>query len=192
MSSTPFGEHLKREREMRGVSLEEIAAATRINTRYLEALEKAHWSDLPGGAFNRGFIRSVARFLGLDEEGLIAEYASEIKEKNDAAHPPAEIPRDWKPFLAALFLIVVLGLLVLGGVFGYKFYRARRAAHQQQAAGVSSGTPVLGTPASGAPASIIPPASTPPATAPADVPSQQPGTDGAGSAPAPPADGGSH
>jgi cytoskeleton protein RodZ len=184
MSSTPFGEHLKREREMRGVSLEEIAAATRINTRYLEALEKAHWSDLPGGAFNRGFIRSVARFLGLDEEGLIAEYASEIKEKNDAAHPPAEIPRDWKPFLSALFLIVVLGLLVLGGIFGYKFYRARRAAHQQQAAGASSNAPVSAVPASGPPASGTPGSNSG---------STASSTDGAESAPATaPADGGSH
>ena len=47
MSSTPFGEHLKREREMRGVSLEEIAAATRINTRYLEALEKHTGATCP-------------------------------------------------------------------------------------------------------------------------------------------------
>jgi len=39
MSSTPFGEHLKREREMRGVSLEEISSATRIAPRFLIALE---------------------------------------------------------------------------------------------------------------------------------------------------------
>ena len=61
MASTPFGEHLKREREMRGVTLEEISAATRISTRFLEALENEHWEELPGGVFNRGFIRSVAR-----------------------------------------------------------------------------------------------------------------------------------
>jgi cytoskeleton protein RodZ len=128
MSSTPFGEHLKREREMRGVSLEEIAAATRINTRYLEALEKAHWSDLPGGAFNRGFIRSVARFLGLDEEGLIAEYSLETNEKASALHQPEEMPRDWKPLVIAISLLV---LIVIAGVLGYKvykIYRARRAA----------------------------------------------------------------
>ena len=73
MSSTPFGEHLRREREMRGVSLDEIAAATRISTRFLEAIEKDQWDQLPGGVFNRGFIRSIARFLGLDEESLVAE-----------------------------------------------------------------------------------------------------------------------
>ncbi len=69
-----FGEHLKREREMRGISLEEIASATRIGTRFLEAMENEQWSQLPGGVFNRGFVRSVAHHLGLDEEALLAEY----------------------------------------------------------------------------------------------------------------------
>ncbi len=75
MQVTTFGERLKREREMRGVTLEEIAVATRISPRFLEALENEQWDQLPGGIFNRGFIRSIARFLGLDEEGLVAEYA---------------------------------------------------------------------------------------------------------------------
>jgi len=133
MSSTPFGEHLKREREMRGVSLEEISAATRINTRYLEALEKAHWTALPGGAFNRGFIRSVARFLGLDEENLIAEYALETKEKADASRPPAE-ERNWKPLLGALVVLLLVALLAVAAVLGYKYYRVRRAARLQPGA----------------------------------------------------------
>src|ERR1700721_40371 len=72
MSSTPFGEHLKREREMRGVSLEEISLATRIAPRFLAALEKEEWEKLPGGVFNRGFIRSVAHYLGLDEDSRAA------------------------------------------------------------------------------------------------------------------------
>lgn len=69
-----FGEHLRREREMRGISLEEIASATRIGTRFLGAMENEQWSQLPGGVFNRGFVRSVAHHLGLDEEALLAEY----------------------------------------------------------------------------------------------------------------------
>lgn len=128
---------------MRGVSLEEISAATRINTRYLEALEKAHWSDLPGGAFNRGFIRSVARFLGLDEEGLIAEYSLETKEKADAAHVAAERQRDWKPLVIAIFLLVLIVIAGVLGYKGYKIYRARRAARASQAAGQT--TPMGGT-----------------------------------------------
>src|SRR3954471_11893835 len=70
-----FGEHLKREREMRGVSLEEIAAATRISVRFLEALENETWKVLPGGVFNRGFVRTISRYLGLEEEHLLAEYS---------------------------------------------------------------------------------------------------------------------
>ena len=69
-----FGENLRREREMRGVSLEEISSATKISLRFLEAIEREDFSKLPGGIFSRSFIRSYARYLGLDEERVVAEY----------------------------------------------------------------------------------------------------------------------
>ena len=69
-----FGENLRREREMRGVDLREIADATRINFRFLQAFENEEFAVLPGGVFNRGFIRSYARYLGLDEEKILEEY----------------------------------------------------------------------------------------------------------------------
>jgi transcriptional regulator with XRE-family HTH domain len=128
MPSTPFGEHLKREREMRGVSLEEVSAATRISTRFLEAIENEKWDELPGGVFNRGFIRAIARFLGLDEDGLVAEYALETKGAHDvsaAPEHPAEIPRNWQP---AVFAVIGIVLLVLAGWFVYHRYGARIAA----------------------------------------------------------------
>ena len=74
MSKGTFGDNLKREREMRGVTLDEISAATRIATRFLQAIENEDWTQLPGGVFNRGFVRAVARYLGLDEENIVAEY----------------------------------------------------------------------------------------------------------------------
>ena len=80
MTKTGFGEHLKREREMRGVSLDEICSATRIGTRFLQALEDEEWERLPGGVFNRGFVRGVSRYLGLDEEGMVAEYVMAVNE----------------------------------------------------------------------------------------------------------------
>ena len=70
---------------MRGVSRAEICAATRIGTRFLEALENEQWEVLPGGIFNRGFIRAVARFLGLDEDDLVAEYDLAVSEQAPAA-----------------------------------------------------------------------------------------------------------
>jgi cytoskeleton protein RodZ len=85
MAKGSFGEHLRREREMRGVSLDEVAQATRIGTRFLEALENERWQDLPGGVFNRGFLRSIARYLGLDEESLVAEYAQATNDKPQLA-----------------------------------------------------------------------------------------------------------
>jgi len=113
MSSTPFGDHLRREREMRGVSLEEISAATRISTRFLEAIEREQWDQLPGGVFNRGFIRAVARFLGLDEDDIVSEYALETRGRVEAgvvSDPPIERGRRWGPAIAALVvLMAVLG-----------------------------------------------------------------------------------
>ena len=69
-----FGANLRREREMRGVPLEEIAAATKISIRALQALEAEEFSKLPGGIFTRSFIRAYARYLGLEEETVIGEY----------------------------------------------------------------------------------------------------------------------
>jgi cytoskeleton protein RodZ len=114
MPSKPFGEHLKREREMRGVTLEEISAATRIAPRFLAALESEQWELLPGGVFNRGFIRSVARYLGLDEDSLVAEYALETRgraEPGVVADPPEEPDRNW----ARVFVVAVLALAILAG-----------------------------------------------------------------------------
>ncbi|HEX4075490.1 MAG TPA: helix-turn-helix transcriptional regulator [Candidatus Acidoferrales bacterium] len=128
MPSTPFGEHLKREREMRGVSLEEVSAATRINTRFLEAIESEKWEQLPGGAFNRGFIRAIARFLGLDEDGLVAEYSLETKGALDVRQTTehsGDIPRNWQP---AIVWVIVAIVVVLLGWFVLHRYGAKIAA----------------------------------------------------------------
>ncbi|HWO34541.1 MAG TPA: helix-turn-helix domain-containing protein, partial [Candidatus Acidoferrum sp.] len=74
MVKRSFGEILKREREMREVTLNEVTVATRIAPRFLEAFEREEWEKLPGGAFNRGFVRAIARYLGLNEENLLSEY----------------------------------------------------------------------------------------------------------------------
>jgi transcriptional regulator with XRE-family HTH domain len=141
MSSTPFGEHLKREREMRGVSLAEVSAATRISTRFLEAIESDRWESLPGGVFNRGFIRSVARYLGLDEDSMVAEYALETRGRVEAGvvpDPPMEMPRNWKPAMVAAIVLVV----ILAGVgFAYARYGGKIAARLHWKAAVAT-TPV--------------------------------------------------
>lgn len=147
MSSTPFGEHLKREREMRGISLEEIAAATRIQTRFLEAIEKERWDQLPGGVFNRGFIRSIARYLGMDEDNLVAEYDLGAK-SNGNGHPvsviPARhLPHKWRP---AAMAVTLLALLVAGGAFTYARFEANITAAFHQGVAMAEAR-IDGTPA---------------------------------------------
>jgi|SRR5580704_10358739 cytoskeletal protein RodZ len=127
-----FGEHLRREREMRGISLDEICSATRIGTRFLEALEKEQWDHLPGGIFNRGFVRAVAQYLGLDEEKLIGEYTLATGDQATStsvlrASQISEPNGQW--IILLLALLVIVGL-VAGGIYGWRRYAAhRRAAH---------------------------------------------------------------
>jgi len=69
-----FGEKLKREREKRNITLEQISASTKIGTRMLQALEEDKFNQLPGGIFNKGFVRAYSRCVGLDEDQIVADY----------------------------------------------------------------------------------------------------------------------
>lgn len=71
-----FGERMRREREMRGITLEAISEKTKITTRTLKALEKDEFDKLPGGIFNKGFVRSYAQFLGMNEEKVLKEFVA--------------------------------------------------------------------------------------------------------------------
>ena len=69
-----FGEELRREREIRGISLKEIADATKISKRFLEAVERNDHRTLPAPVFTRGFIREYARYLGLNSDEIVNRY----------------------------------------------------------------------------------------------------------------------
>src|SRR6266481_6432726 len=73
-----FGDRLKKEREQRGISLDDISLTTKIGTRMLRALEEEKFDQLPGGIFNKGFVRAYARHVGLDEEQAITDYLSAL------------------------------------------------------------------------------------------------------------------
>jgi cytoskeletal protein RodZ len=72
-----FGDELRRERELRQISLREISEATKISLRYLEALETNEFEHLPGGVFNRGFVRAYSQFIGIDPEAMVNAYLME-------------------------------------------------------------------------------------------------------------------
>jgi cytoskeleton protein RodZ len=83
-----FGEKLKQERVKRKITLEQISVSTKIGTRMLQALEEDKFSQLPGGIFNKGFVRAYSRCLGLDEDQTVAEY---LEASGDAPPPRTEI-----------------------------------------------------------------------------------------------------
>jgi cytoskeleton protein RodZ len=153
-----FGANLRREREMRGVPLDEIAAATKISVRCLQALEAGEFSKLPGGIFTRSFIRAYAKYLGLDEETVMAEFqviAPPMEEADLSKLTPSQAkPPETKS--RAFLLGPLIAVAVLVG--GYGLYRYSRGPAGPK---ISSSTSRRVSPPP--PASAQPPPSTAPA-----------------------------
>jgi cytoskeletal protein RodZ len=85
-----FGEKLRRQREHRGLTLDAISTTTKISTRMLSAIEDERFDQLPGGVFNKGFVRAYARQVGLNEEETINGYLTALAESQ--AHSQAILP----------------------------------------------------------------------------------------------------
>jgi cytoskeleton protein RodZ len=166
-----LGTQLKRAREQRGVGLDEIAQTTKIGTRFLRALETDQYDQLPGGIFNKGFIRAYARAVGMDEDQAIADYVAATEPsvgKVEGAAPVtvgrmvelrAEAERGDAGDLpwGAFALVLVLGALGLAGWGLYsREHRAKQTKSEQNAA-TSSGV-------TAAPEAALPPAATSTAT----------------------------
>ena len=115
-----FGEELRRERLVRGITLEEVSAATKISMRVLQALEQSDLSRLPAPAFTRGFIRSYAHHIGIDPEEKVCAYLSDLAEKSAATVPATVRSRRkfWRGRGATAGTIVggVTALLLLMGL----------------------------------------------------------------------------
>jgi cytoskeleton protein RodZ len=69
-----FGEELRRERELRDVSREQLSAATKVSMRHIAALESGRYDQLPAGVFSKGFVKVIALHLGLDAERAVAAF----------------------------------------------------------------------------------------------------------------------
>ena len=154
MARGNFGERLKRERELREVTLEEITQATRIGSRFLGALENEEWDKLPGGVFNRGFVRSIAHYLGLDEEAFLAEYdlahaahadqqAQKHALKIEDRIPPTPL---WIPVALGLGILLLAAAIIFGGIYGWR--RFVRHSAPKPAASIATPTPNLSLSAS--------------------------------------------
>jgi cytoskeletal protein RodZ len=142
MARGNFGERLKRERELREVSMEELTKATRISARFVEALENEDWAKLPGGVFGHGFVRTIARYLGLNEEALLGEYDSARAEQLPAAPAKTEeripSPPKWLPAAAALVVVLLLAGIFFTARYAWHRFTAHRAAKKSAAASLAA------------------------------------------------------
>jgi cytoskeleton protein RodZ len=171
-----FGDRLRREREMRGITLDEITESTKIARRHLEALEGEHFDQMPGSVFNKGFVRAYARFLGIDEDQAVADYTAA---SNEAPEPenkfPLEIHAKPDPALnpRRSFLPLVFAVAALVGVLvGYIFW-AKSKPHTPEANEItqpsppsSASGPVNNVPTPATASSAPAPVQEPPARAP--------------------------
>lgn len=112
-----LGEFLRRERELRHISLDEVAETTKISRRYLEAIEEDQYDRLPGEAFVRGFIRSYVKYIGLDPAETLLMY-EQARSTQDSM--PARMVRMTPVRRASsprpLLWLLVAALVVVGGI----------------------------------------------------------------------------
>lgn len=117
------GAVLSRERGARSLSLERIAAATRIRRRYLEALEEWRLEDLPGPVYARGYLRAYAEHLELDPRPLLAAVGGAPPERHGSLSLGRLAPRLPAGLAVTSPLLAGAGLVLLAALFGLYAWR---------------------------------------------------------------------
>ncbi|HQU86149.1 MAG TPA: helix-turn-helix domain-containing protein [Pyrinomonadaceae bacterium] len=121
--SLTLGEKLRQAREERGISIAEVAEQTRISPHYLEFIENDDFRTLPGGIFNKGFVKSYAKYVGIDEQEALQDYSKLVSSQESEV---SEEPKTYRPEVltddragssilpTAIIAIVILGLMTWG------------------------------------------------------------------------------
>lgn len=128
--SLTLGEKLRQAREARGITISEVAEQTRISALYLESIENNDYRTLPGGIFNKGFVKSYAKYVGVDEKEAIQDYGKLTAEQGENA----DEPKAYRPEVLTdehsrssnlptiIFAIIILAALVGLVLFGLSYY----------------------------------------------------------------------
>lgn len=137
-----FGEYLRRQREIRGFSLEEISEQTKISLRALRALEAEDWEILPAEIYVRGFIRCYCETIGLDPNEALLRfeevYAPYKKQREERRFTEEELtPSRKNPY----WWPVVLVLLIVAAFLAYFFF-----SHQKSSSSVPKAAPQVNVP----------------------------------------------
>jgi len=131
MSQT-LGEKLREAREERGISLTEVAEQTRISPHYIESIERDDYKPLPGGIFNKGFIKSFAKYVGVDEQEALLSYSQAIaanegtEEQDLKVYKPEVLTDDTSRSMIPTIIIaaLILGLMTGGILWGVNYLNA--------------------------------------------------------------------
>ena len=137
-----IGEQLRLAREERGIPLREISDQTRISVHYLEAIETNDYKRLPGGIFNRSFVKAYARYVGYDEKEAVEAYTRHMRESGDSSEEVSSTPYHSKvytdtpttrsPVLTVVLTIVILAILTAVALAVLKWVQQRSAEVQPQ------------------------------------------------------------
>src|SRR5882724_1726217 len=132
-----IGEQLRLAREGRGIPLREISDQTRISMHYLEAIESNDYKRLPGGIFNRSFVKAYARYVGYDEKEAIEGYTRYMRDSGDSGEEVSTTPYHSKgytdapatrsPLLTVVLAIVILAILTALALAAVHWYQQRAA-----------------------------------------------------------------
>ncbi|KAF1084600.1 cytoskeletal protein RodZ [Sporotomaculum syntrophicum] len=115
-----IGEELRQARQQMGASLKDVENETKIRTKYINAMENDAFDVLPEKVYVKGFLRTYARFLGLDGDTLVTQYEEQFRPRL-AAQKAGVTTRyskpaiRWKGFAIAVLALVVLALIYRGG-----------------------------------------------------------------------------
>jgi cytoskeleton protein RodZ len=133
-----IGEQLRLAREGRGIPLREISDQTRISMHYLEAIESNDYKRLPGGIFNRSFVKAYARYVGYDEKEAIEGYTRYMRDSGDPGEEVSttpyhskvytDVPATRSPVLTVVLAIVILAI-VTALALGVVYWVQRRSAN---------------------------------------------------------------
>ncbi|MGE3537484.1 MAG: helix-turn-helix domain-containing protein [Candidatus Tectimicrobiota bacterium] len=130
VDSDSLGAYLRQERERRQISLQAIAAATKIQLKFLEALENDAYDQLPAVPFVVGFLRAYAQHIALDPDTILTAYRSlqQTPETSDEGRPSVDVPAPAAaPFPRARVLTLLLVLVLGAGLGVYEWRRGRQA-----------------------------------------------------------------
>jgi cytoskeletal protein RodZ len=130
-----IGEQLRLAREERGIGLREICEQTRISVHYLEAIEANDYKRLPGGVFNRSFIKAYAKCVGYDEREAVEGYTRYLREHGESSddinttplHSKVytDTPATRSPVLTVVLAILILAILTAAALAALHWFQRR-------------------------------------------------------------------